>query len=223
MSSKPSSITAHIRPAGRMRVRGTYLGVAVDKSTRAPDRAKAKLVMRLIQDEVERGMFAPRGAPNFASAALEYMRAGGSRNDDSKGSKPKGAVTLRVRRSQNSTTSQTGVGRSAADRHGHLSEHDRVMVCDTIVDLIEAISPPEDEDRPSTVRRDRARPSSTAHRIARAVKDGCIRSQPLVRIVRWRRPSLCSSRRSRLRWSSAPALTTAFEVDLHACTLEGGR
>jgi len=24
---------------------------------------------------------------------------------------------------------------------GHLSEHDRVMVCDTIVDLIEAISP----------------------------------------------------------------------------------
>jgi integrase len=61
------------------RVRGTYLGLAVDKSTRAPDRAKAKLVMRLIQDEIERGMFAPRGAPNFASAALEYMRAGGSR------------------------------------------------------------------------------------------------------------------------------------------------
>jgi hypothetical protein len=61
------------------RVRGTHLGVAVDKSTRAPNRAKAKLVMRLIQDEIERGMFAPRGAPNFASAALEYMRAGGSR------------------------------------------------------------------------------------------------------------------------------------------------
>ena len=61
------------------RVRGTYLGMGVDKSTRAPDRAKAKLVMRLIQDEIERGMFAPRGAPNFASATIDYLDAGGSK------------------------------------------------------------------------------------------------------------------------------------------------
>jgi integrase len=59
------------------RVRGTHLGVAVDKSTRAPDRAKARMVMRLIQDEIERGMFARRGAPNFASATSDYLDAGG--------------------------------------------------------------------------------------------------------------------------------------------------
>jgi hypothetical protein len=61
------------------RVRGTHLGVTVDKSTRAPDRTTARKVMRVIQDEIERGMFGPKGAPNFASAALDYMRAGGSK------------------------------------------------------------------------------------------------------------------------------------------------
>jgi integrase len=59
------------------RVRGTHLGVAVDKSIRAPDRAKARMVMRLIQDEIERGMFARRGAPTFADAAGAYMDGGG--------------------------------------------------------------------------------------------------------------------------------------------------
>jgi integrase len=59
------------------RVRGSHLGVPVDKSTRAPDRAKARMVMRLIQDEIERGMFARPGAPNFASATSHYLDAGG--------------------------------------------------------------------------------------------------------------------------------------------------
>jgi hypothetical protein len=39
------------------------------------------------------------------------------RNDERKGSKPKGAVTRRVRRSRDSTTGQRGVGRSAIVRH----------------------------------------------------------------------------------------------------------
>jgi hypothetical protein len=49
-----------------------------------------------------------------------------ARNDDSKGSKPRGAVTRRVRRSQNSTTGQTGVDEARPIDMGHLSEHDRV-------------------------------------------------------------------------------------------------
>jgi hypothetical protein len=35
------------------------------------------MVMRLVQDEIERGMFARRGAPNFASATSDYLDAGG--------------------------------------------------------------------------------------------------------------------------------------------------
>jgi integrase len=61
------------------RVRGTHLGVVVDKSTRAPDRATARMVMRTIKQEIESGMFASIGAPTFASAALDYMKAGGSK------------------------------------------------------------------------------------------------------------------------------------------------
>jgi integrase len=61
------------------RVRGTHLGVLVDKTTRTPDRATARKVMRAIKDEIEQGMFAQMGAPNFAGAAIDYMKAGGCR------------------------------------------------------------------------------------------------------------------------------------------------
>jgi hypothetical protein len=52
--------------------------VAVDRSARLPDRATARKVLRQIRDEIERGMFAPIGAPNFCAATIEYLNAGGS-------------------------------------------------------------------------------------------------------------------------------------------------
>ena len=64
-----------------------------------------------------------------------------ARNDDSKGSKPKGVVTRRVRRSQIQQLVRPAWDEARPIDLGHLSEHDRVMVCHTIVDLIEAISP----------------------------------------------------------------------------------
>ena len=61
------------------RIRGMHLGVGVDKSTRTPDRATARKALRTIKEEIERGMFASADAPTFASAAIDYMKAGGSK------------------------------------------------------------------------------------------------------------------------------------------------
>jgi integrase len=61
------------------RVRGTYLGRYVDKSTKATKLTIARKVMAKIEREIERGEFSEPGEPTFASAALAYMRAGGER------------------------------------------------------------------------------------------------------------------------------------------------
>ena len=60
-------------------VRGTYLGVYVDRSTKARKRAVAGKVLKRIERDIERGEFAQPGEPTFASAAAAYMRAGGER------------------------------------------------------------------------------------------------------------------------------------------------
>jgi integrase len=60
-------------------VRGTYLGRYVDQSTKARKRALAAKVLHKIQGEIERGEFAVPGEPDFASAAIAYMNAGGER------------------------------------------------------------------------------------------------------------------------------------------------
>jgi integrase len=58
-------------------IRGTYLGVRVDQTTRTPDKRLAQKRLTQIRDEIERGVFARPGAPTFASAALKYIEAGG--------------------------------------------------------------------------------------------------------------------------------------------------
>ncbi|MBI4921891.1 MAG: site-specific integrase [Devosia nanyangense] len=58
-------------------IRGTYLGVGIDRTAGTPDRAKARKVLAQIRDDIERGAFAPRAALSFAAAALSYIRAGG--------------------------------------------------------------------------------------------------------------------------------------------------
>ncbi|MEO7158675.1 MAG: site-specific integrase [Vicinamibacterales bacterium] len=58
-------------------IRGTYLGVSVDRTAGTPDRATARKALARIKDEIERGAFAKPGALTFARAALSYVRAGG--------------------------------------------------------------------------------------------------------------------------------------------------
>jgi integrase len=60
-------------------VRGTYLGVYVDRSTKAGKRALALKALQRIEREIECGEFAQKGEPTFASAAATYMKAGGER------------------------------------------------------------------------------------------------------------------------------------------------
>jgi hypothetical protein len=60
-------------------VRGTYLGVYVDRSTRARKRATAAKVLKKWELEIERGEFSDKPEKTFASAAAAYMKAGGER------------------------------------------------------------------------------------------------------------------------------------------------
>jgi integrase len=60
-------------------VRGTYLGIYVDRSTKIGKRALALKALQRIEREIECGEFAQRGEPTFASAAAAYMKAGGER------------------------------------------------------------------------------------------------------------------------------------------------
>jgi integrase len=63
-------------------IRGTYLGVAVDKSSGTDRRSVAQSILKRIQGEIERGEYAPRQStpridePTFLSAALAYLEAG---------------------------------------------------------------------------------------------------------------------------------------------------
>jgi integrase len=60
-------------------VRGTYLGRYVDRSTKARKRAVAAKLLLKWQEEIERGEFATSDDLDFATAALNYMKAGGER------------------------------------------------------------------------------------------------------------------------------------------------
>jgi integrase len=60
-------------------IRGTYLGVYVDRSAKTRSGAVAKKLLHKWEREIERGEFAERAEPTFASAALSYMAAGGER------------------------------------------------------------------------------------------------------------------------------------------------
>lgn len=61
------------------RIRGTYLGVSVDRSSGTGERRVATKLLAKIKDDIERGAYARPGAPTFASAAVIYMQNGGER------------------------------------------------------------------------------------------------------------------------------------------------
>lgn len=58
-------------------IRGTYLGVRVDRTAGTPDRAAARKVLARITGEIERGELSGRPELTFAAAALAYLNAGG--------------------------------------------------------------------------------------------------------------------------------------------------
>lgn len=58
-------------------VRGTYLGVYVDRSAKTTERATAAKFLAKCKDEIERGAFAKPGEPTFLDAAVNYMADGG--------------------------------------------------------------------------------------------------------------------------------------------------
>lgn len=59
-------------------IRGTHLGVHVDRSTKTASRTQALKVLAAVKDEIERGLFAKPGEPTFLSAAVDYMAATGN-------------------------------------------------------------------------------------------------------------------------------------------------
>lgn len=60
-------------------IRGTYLGVRVNRSAGTGDRRLAQQIRRKIQDDIESGELSSRAGPTFDAAALAYMKAGGER------------------------------------------------------------------------------------------------------------------------------------------------
>ncbi len=64
-------------------IRGSYLGIAVDRSARTPKKQAAQTELTKLEGEIERGEYPAkpkqRGAPTFLSAAVAYMKDGGSR------------------------------------------------------------------------------------------------------------------------------------------------
>jgi integrase len=60
-------------------IRGTHLGTAIDRTAGTPNRKLAARILAKLKDDIEAGLLAPVGAPTFASAALSYVKAGGSK------------------------------------------------------------------------------------------------------------------------------------------------
>ena len=61
-------------------VRGTYLGVYVERSTGTPSKRLAQQFLKKWEGEIERREFTTPDEPTFLSAAISYMKAGGTRN-----------------------------------------------------------------------------------------------------------------------------------------------
>lgn len=75
-------VEARNAKAKSLYIRGTYLGVAVDKSCRTDRRHVARAILKRLEREIERGEYPSREAeiggeqPTFLSAAVAYMESG---------------------------------------------------------------------------------------------------------------------------------------------------
>jgi integrase len=59
------------------KVRGTHLGVYLDRSTKTAEQATARRLLAKWREEIERGCLARPGEPTFLDAAVNYMAATG--------------------------------------------------------------------------------------------------------------------------------------------------
>lgn len=58
-------------------VRGTHLGIYLNRSTKTGDRTLAQKIFAAWKGDIERGAYARPDDPTFASAATDYMNSGG--------------------------------------------------------------------------------------------------------------------------------------------------
>lgn len=61
------------------RVRGTYLGIYLDRTTETADKTGARRLLKAWKEQIERGELTGRQELTFAAAALSYIKAGGER------------------------------------------------------------------------------------------------------------------------------------------------
>jgi integrase len=59
------------------RVRGTYLGLYVDRSTETSDRKKARRFLKALAEQIERGQLAGPEELTFTAALVSYRKSGG--------------------------------------------------------------------------------------------------------------------------------------------------
>lgn len=60
-------------------IRGTYLGIYVNRGARTRSRTVALKALRQLERTIERGEFSEPSEPTFAGAVLDYVKAGGDR------------------------------------------------------------------------------------------------------------------------------------------------
>src|SRR3990167_5942969 len=58
-------------------VRGTHLGVYIDRSTKTPEKAQARTILKRWREEIERGALAGPGTDTFLDAVVGYIKSGG--------------------------------------------------------------------------------------------------------------------------------------------------
>ena len=66
-------------------IRGSYLGVAVNRSAKTPVKDIARRLKKRLEEAIEQGIYKPDGIAEdtpitFLAAAVAYMKAGGQRN-----------------------------------------------------------------------------------------------------------------------------------------------
>ena len=75
-------VTGRNKKTTALYIRGSYLGVAVDKSCRTDRRSVARQLLKRLEGEIERGEYPARRLPadkeerTFLTAAIAYMEAG---------------------------------------------------------------------------------------------------------------------------------------------------
>lgn len=79
-------------------IRGTYLGVKIERSAGTAERKVAVKVLAKLKDEIERGVVAKPGEATFVSASISYVKHGGERRfvmrlAEHFGETPLGAIT----------------------------------------------------------------------------------------------------------------------------------